>query len=185
MWWDVTPSLFVTRTDHAVPHQVFSSTARLYAGGQARSPSTTPPHALFSYGNVSAAAKPATSVTAQYAAATATWHWNGHYYVRIQDGRPDMLMTGGQVSATNVVVLSVAVSSTAAHDSHGTVVPLPRVIGSGTAWVFRGGTVVKGTWNRPSENAETSLRVGTSTMSLAPGRTWVEILPNSSQPRIS
>jgi hypothetical protein len=185
MWWDVTPSLFVTRSDHAVPHQVFSSTARLYAGGEQRAPSTTPPPAIFSYGNVSAAATPAKSVVAQYAAATATWTWNGHYYVRDQNGHPDLLIDGTQVSSTNVVIMSVAVTNTSAHDSHGTVVPLPLVIGAGTAWIFRGGTVVKGTWSRPSENSETTFKVGSSVMSLAPGRTWVEILPNSTQPRIS
>jgi hypothetical protein len=131
MWWDVTPSLFVTRSDHAVPHQVF------------------------------------------------------HYYVRDQNGHPDLLIDGTQVSSTNVVIMSVAVTNTSAHDSHGTVVPLPLVIGAGTAWIFRGGTVVKGTWSRPSENSETTFKVGSSVMSLAPGRTWVEILPNSTQPRIS
>jgi Protein of unknown function (DUF3048) N-terminal domain len=48
MWWDVTPSLFVIRHDHAVPHQVFGTTAMLYAGGEARSASTTPPPPMFS-----------------------------------------------------------------------------------------------------------------------------------------
>jgi hypothetical protein len=185
MWWDVTPSLFVTRSDHAVPHQVFSSTARLYAGGEARAPSTTPPPAIFSHGSVSAAATKATSVVAHFAAATAAWTWNGSTYLRNQNGHPDLLIDGSQITTTNVVVMSVAVTNTSAHDSHGTVVPLPLVIGSGSAWIFRGGTVVKGTWSRPNENSETTFRVGTSIMSLAPGRTWVEILPNSSQPQIS
>jgi hypothetical protein len=186
MWWDVTPSLFVTRGDHAVPHQVFALTSTLYAGGQARSPSTTPPPAIFGYNAAAPTGAPAAmSVTAQYDAATALWTWDGGKYLRTQNGSADMLMDGTQVSASNVVVLSVSVRSTAAHDSHGSVVPLPVVIGSGTAWVLRNGVVVKGIWNRQGEDAP--LRLLTSAgdvITLSPGRTWVEVLPNSRQPQL-
>jgi Protein of unknown function (DUF3048) N-terminal domain/Protein of unknown function (DUF3048) C-terminal domain len=187
MWWDVTPSLFVIRHDHAVPHQVFGTTAMLYAGGEARSPSTTPPPPIFSYQvAVPTNAVPATTVTAQYSAATAAWTWNGTQYLRNQSGHPDLLIDGSQVTATNVVVMSVAVQNTSAHDSHGTVVPLPVVIGSGQVWVFRNGVVVHGTWSRPNENSPMKL-VTTSgqVIPLMPGRTWVEVLPNSSLPRIN
>ncbi len=186
MWWDVTPSLFVTRTDHKVPHQVFATSSTLYAGGQARKPSSTPPPALFSYGaSPTPGATPATSVTATYPSASALWTWDGSKYLRTQNGKPDMLMDNGQASSTNVVVMSVAVRSTAAHDSHGSVVPLPVVIGTGTVWVFRNGTVVKGVWSRPK--LASPLKLVTSkgeTIKLAPGRTWIEVLPNSSQPAI-
>jgi hypothetical protein len=185
MWWDVTPSLFVVRSDHAVPHQVFATTAMLYAGGQQRSPSTTPPPAIFGYAEKAPDAAPAaTSVTAQYDAATATWNWNGTSYLRTQDGHADMLLDGSQVSAANVVVMSVAVASTSAHDSHGSVVPLPVVIGSGTVWVFRDGVMVKGTWSRPTESSPMKLTASSGQpITLAPGRTWVEVLPNSRQPK--
>ena len=100
MWWDVTPSLFVIRHDHAIPHQVFGTTAMLYAGGEARSPSTTPPPPMFSYQVAPpTAAVPATTVTAQYSAATAAWTWNGTQYLRTQSGHPDLLIDGSQVTA--------------------------------------------------------------------------------------
>ena len=186
MWWDVTPSLFVIRHDHAIPHQVFGTTAMLYAGGEARSPSTTPPPPMFSYSVATpTAAVPATTVTAQYSAATAAWTWNGTQYLRNQSGHADLLIDGAQVTATNVVVMSVGVRNTSAHDSHGTVVPLPVVIGAGQVWVFRNGVVVHGTWNRPTENSPMTLRTSTGqVIALMPGRTWVEVLPNSSLPRI-
>jgi hypothetical protein len=186
MWWDVTPSLFVIRHDHAVPHQVFGTTAMLYAGGEARSPSTTPPPPMFSYQvAVPTNAVPATTVTAQYSAATASWTWNGTQYLRNQSGHADLLIGGAQVSATNVVVMSVGVKNTSAHDSHGTVVPLPVVIGSGQVWVFRNGVVVHGTWSRPTENSPMKLQTTAGqVIPLMPGRTWVEVLPNSSAPRI-
>jgi hypothetical protein len=186
MWWDVTPSLFLIRHDHAVPHQVFGTTAMLYAGGEARSPSTTPPPPMFSYQvEVPTNAVPATTVTAQYSAATAVWTWNGTQYLRNQSGHPDLLIGGAQVTATDVVVMSVGVKNTSAHDSHGTVVPLPVVIGSGQVWVFRNGVVVHGIWSRPTENSPVRLLTTTGqVIPLMPGRTWVEVLPNSSLPRI-
>jgi len=187
MWWDVTPSLFVIRHDHAVPHQVFGTTAMLYAGGEARSPSTTPPPPMFSYQvAVPTNAVPASTVTAQYSAATAAWTWNGTQYLRNQSGHADLLIDGSQVTATNVVVMSVSVRNTSAHDSHGTVVPLPVVIGSGQVWVFRNGVVIHGTWSRPNENSPLKLQTTAGqVIPLMPGRTWVEVLPNSSLPRIN
>jgi hypothetical protein len=186
MWWDVTPSLFVTRTDHKVPHQVFATSSMLYAGGQARKPSTTPPPAVFSYSpSPVSGSTPATSVTASYPSATASWAWDGTKYLRTQNGNPDMLMDNGQVSSSNVVVMSVAVQATSARDSHGSVVPLPMVIGTGTVWVFRNGTVIKGIWNRPKLGSPLKLVTSSgATITLSPGRTWVEVLPNSSQPAI-
>jgi hypothetical protein len=186
MWWDVTPSLFVTRNDHRVPHQVFATSATLYAGGQARKPSSTPPPAVFSYSaSPISGSGPATSVTATYPSASALWTWDGSKYLRTQNGNRDIMMDGGQVSSSNVVVMSVAVQSTGARDSHGSVVPLPKVIGTGTVWVFRNGTVVKGVWSRPKLGSPLKLLTSSGeVIPLAPGRTWVEVLPNSSQPAI-
>ena len=141
---------------------------------------------MFSYQvGVPTAAVPASTVTAQYSAATAAWTWNGTQYLRSQSGHADILIDGSQVTATDVVVMSVGVQNTSAHDSHGTVVPLPVVIGSGQVWVFRNGVVVHGTWSRPTENSPMRLlsSVG-QVIALMPGRTWVEVLPNSSLPRI-
>lgn len=187
MWWDVSPSLFVIRHDHAIPHQVFGTTAMLYAAGEQRSPSKTPPPPMFSYATaIPTGVSAATNITAQYSAATAVWSWNGKQYVRTQSGHPDLLIDGSQVSSTNVVVMSVSVQNTAAHDSHGTVVPLPVVLGSGQVWVFRNGLVEKGTWSRAGENAPMKLQTSTGQIiALAPGRTWVEVLPNSRLPQIS
>jgi Protein of unknown function (DUF3048) N-terminal domain/Protein of unknown function (DUF3048) C-terminal domain len=186
MWWDVTPSLFVTRTDHAVPHQVFANTATLYAGGEARKPSKTPPSAVFTYSTTApTAATKATSITAQYDAATALWTWDGTKYLRTQNGNPDKLMDGGQISSTNVVVMSVSLQATAARDSHGSVVPLPVVTGSGSVWVFRNGVMEKGIWSRPKTTSPMKLLTSSGQIiALAPGRTWVEVLPNSRQPQV-
>ncbi|MGH3525217.1 MAG: DUF3048 domain-containing protein [Mycobacterium sp.] len=186
MWWDVTPSLFVTRTDHAVPHQVFANSATLYAGGESRTPLKTPPTAAFSYSATTpAGAAAATSVTAGYDAATASWTWDGSKYLRTQNGKADVLMDGGQVTSTNVMVMSVSVRGTAARDAHGSVVPLPVMTGSGTVWLFRNGVMQKGIWSRAKQSAPMKLLTSTGqVIALAPGRTWVEVLPNNHQPQV-
>jgi len=52
--------------------------------------------------------------------------------------------------------------------------------GSGRAYVFRGGRMIVGRWNRPTADAVTTFTAkdGT-TIALAPGTTWVELLPAS------
>ncbi|MCL6551102.1 MAG: DUF3048 domain-containing protein [Acidothermus cellulolyticus] len=183
MWWDTTPSLFIVRRDHAVPHQVFASPETLYAAGRQRDPSAGPPRQIFPYSPTPANGRPVSHIVARYAAATAEWSWNGSQYLRTQDGRPDMLLDGRQVSSDNVVILGVTVKATTARDSHGSVVPLPVVIGSGTAWIFRNGMEITGTWNRPTLTAPLSLRdVSGTAIALAPGRTWVELLPTPREP---
>lgn len=183
--WAIMPGPFLTRHDHPIPHQVFAATQSLYAAGQAISASTTPPPPIFSYASAAPAGSPASSVTAPFDSATALWTWNGSAYLRTQNGHPDLLVDSSQVSTTNVVVISVNVVPTAARDAHGSVVPFPVVVGSGAAWVFRNGVEVQGTWSRPSEGAPMRLTTSAgAAIDLAPGRTWVEILPNSRVPRV-
>lgn len=185
IWWDVTPAYFIVRKDHAVPHQVFADTATLYAEGRRRTPAGPPPPIFHYSPTPTSGGIPATTITARFPAASALWTWDGRQYLRTQDGRADMLLDGTQVGTENVVILSVAVRGTSARDSHGSVVPLPVVIGSGKAWVARDGVVVQGTWSRPTLSAPMTLRTaGGEDITLTPGRTWVEILPNTSQPQI-
>jgi hypothetical protein len=54
--------------------------------------------------------------------------------------------------------------------------------GTGPAWVFTGGKVVKGTWTRPDKEKPAKLTNASGhTIKLAPGQTWVE-LPDVSYP---
>ena len=57
-----------------------------------------------------------------------------------------------------------------------------NLVGSGTAWVFTGGKVVKGSWDRPDkEKPAALLDASGSEIELAPGQTWVE-LPKADYP---
>jgi hypothetical protein len=88
---------------------------------------------------------------------------------------------GGQISAANVVVMSVVMyPSPYVEDATGTHENLLVLTGSGPAQVYRNGAVVSGTWVRPSL-AQTTQFVDANhqVITLSPGPTWVELVPTT------
>jgi hypothetical protein len=83
-----------------------------------------------------------------------------------------------QLGFTNVIIQTVSVSSGSTIDRAGERTNDIRVTGDGSAALFRGGRVLRGTWNRPGDGDVTRF-VGTNgeVMKLAPGTTMVELLP--------
>jgi hypothetical protein len=79
-----------------------------------------------------------------------------------------------QLTATNVVVQMVGISS-----EYGNV-PRTLVVGKGTAWISTGGQTVKAKWVKKKRNAMTVFTLkGGEVVTLAPGRTWVELVPTT------
>jgi hypothetical protein len=175
----------VVRTRSA-PYDVFASTSQLYSAGKAAGASMTPPPQIFSYGaappegrTVSHASIPMSGVT------TASWAYSPSQsaYQRSQNGKPVVLSDGSQVTATNLVVLSVSIGHTGIYDAAGHEDPLVVVVGSGSAWVLRDGQLYTGTWSRPSIDSPTQVTDSSgAVIPLRPGRTWVELLPRGNQP---
>jgi hypothetical protein len=91
-----------------------------------------------------------------------------------------VLEDGTQVSAANVVVMQVQVSSGPMVDAAGNHSPEVELTGSGKAYVFRDGRMVIGRWERDTLKDVTTLvsKAGTQ-IALAPGVTWVELLPST------
>lgn len=182
--FDENNALFLRRSDHPAPHNVFNTTPRLYAYFAGVKPGLPAPHPYFTYSPTAPAGTPTSSVTVHFSAATATWRWDGHQYLRTQDGRPDVLMDGSQVSASDVVIMSVGLRDSGVRDSVHSVEPWPVVIGSGPCWVLRNGLRVQGTWSRASLTAPMVLRdAAGQVIALQPGRSWIELEPTSSQPQ--
>jgi hypothetical protein len=81
-------------------------------------------------------------------------------------------LTGAAVTTSNVVVMEVAYRPSAA-DARS---PEAQTIGTGTAYVFSGGTVVQGTWTRRDRLSPVVLTdAAGAPILLTPGRTWVEL----------
>jgi hypothetical protein len=101
-------------------------------------------------------------------------------YLRWHGTVPHTLSDGTQVSAKNVVVQVVKIEMTDITDVNGVRSPEVVSIGSGRAYVFRNGRIIQGTWSRPSLSAQTRFVDGRGqVIPLAPGTTWVELLPDT------
>lgn len=168
------------------PHNVYSSTQTILAAGLARSHGLTAPKPLFAYGDISPLAHPATSVSMTWPAASAAWAWTGKAWARTQNGTADVLTDGTRVSATNVIVMSINIGSTGIRDVAGNASPLDITIGTNRVWVFRNGQVISGTWRRTAISRPLQLLDARGhVIALAPGKTWVELLPKPRLPKIA
>ncbi|HEX9236983.1 MAG TPA: DUF3048 C-terminal domain-containing protein, partial [Actinomycetota bacterium] len=110
------------------------------------------------------------------------WRWNSGQkaWLRFHGTVPHTYSNGVQVNAKNVVVQLVKVENTDIHDVNGVVSPEAVTVGSGTAYVFRNGRMIKGTWHRRSlDDITTFVDHAGHVIPLAPGNTWVELLPNT------
>jgi Protein of unknown function (DUF3048) N-terminal domain/Protein of unknown function (DUF3048) C-terminal domain len=177
---------FWRRADHPEPDNLFSSAGKLYAAAQAQvrhGKSRRGPSRIFSYRTAPVKGATTRHAVIPFPAATAAWTWNGHQYLRGQDGRPDMLMSGARVSAANVVVMGVRIVGTGIFETNGDEDPLPVTVGSGPCWVLRNGVRVNGTWRRAAISAPLRLLdKHRHVIGLAPGRTWVELMPRTEVP---
>lgn len=171
----------------SAPHDVYSTSAKLWKA--AGDPEDAPP-ALFTYSDawegrsrrVTVAHLPYSSASDVYW----TWRRSKDEWFRAHGEMPHTLESGEQVSATNVVIQFVQVTDSHIIDAAGNPSPLVRLTGSGKAYVLRDGEVIVGRWNRRTLNDLTTFvtRDGEE-ISLAPGRTWVQLLPSSVEVELS
>jgi hypothetical protein len=176
---DVEGGVFHRDDSRPAPHNVFASSNELIKAGLAKRKNLHAPRTMFSFGPLSRGAKNAHSFSLKWPDSTASWTFSGGHWLRTQGGSPDRGAGGQQLSAANVVVMSITIGSTGLHDVLGNVSPLDITVGSHPVWVFRNGKVIKGTWHRPKVTSRIILSQGKTPIKLAPGRTWVELLPTS------
>ena len=94
-------------------------------------------------------------------------------FLRNQSGKADLDSAGAQLSATNVVVVRVSVTN----DFN---VPRTEMIGSGEAWISTGGGTVHASWSKGSATDPIRLVDDQGvTVRLAPGNTWIELVPTA------
>jgi hypothetical protein len=164
----------------AAPHDLFTTTDALWRAGRSREGAPDP---LFTYAETwDGAAKRIRSVHLPYSGVSDVyWHWNGGKaaWLRSHGDVPHVLEGDERVSAANVVIQVVSVTDSDFLDSAGNPSPEVDLTGSGKAYVLRDGEVIRGRWKRESLHDVTTFvtKEGTE-IALAPGRTWVELLPS-------
>jgi hypothetical protein len=195
------PLTVVTADNHPEQYVRLGSNAphNLYANvGNLASVSTThaAPSPLFTYLPAGqrfwgAGAGAASQVSFSFPAASVGWAWSAAAgkWERTQDGTPDLLSSGQQISATNLVIYSTRYIVSGIASGEGVPdAPIPEGIltGTGPVWVFSGGRVVQGTWKRASlTSVATYTDSAGAPIALAPGNTWVELTPAGTVPSIT
>ena len=110
-----------------------------------------------------------------------TWSAPDARWVRAENATPSVEADGTPMRATNVVVVRVDVVNTSATDPAGNPVPETLLQGRGEALVATGGRTLPVTWvkNGPADRLVLVDAAG-NRVGLAPGNTWVELVPNGS-----
>jgi hypothetical protein len=180
---DVPASVAWRISSRQEPDNLYTSTQSLY-GVYPKLKTPPPPQFTYSAKPVSAAT-PASSISIDFSYGTEpVWEWNAQkgLWMHTYSGTPDVdALTGQQVSTTNIVVQIVKYKIGPYIESTGGTGDVEsEMIGSGPGYVLRNGTVVKVTWHRSNEISQTTYTDAEGQkVSLAPGRTWVEIDPNT------
>lgn len=155
------------------PHNLFSSTDALRrAGGTSggappelftiRRPGTELP-------NVTSAS---TGVSVNYENTTASYTWNGSGWARSQDGR-QTVDTAGVRTAPETVIVQFTPYGVSPADRNS---PEANTVGSGRAWIFTEGVLIRGSWSKPNAGDVTLYRDSEGNeIQLLPGRVWVEL----------
>ncbi len=180
------PLTIVTENDTAVmyrrsfrsaPHNLYTSTAGLFSRAPAGSGAPPPfgpflkPGENFHGPGIMAVASlhlvPAPAVVADY-----DWDAAGGTWLRSTDGRPHVL-EDGRIGPTTVIVQFTPYVTFIDDEK----VMYPEVVGSGDAWVFASGSLVQGTWSKPTADAVTTFtNADGAPIVLPPGQTWVHLV---------
>ena len=178
---DLQPGAFFRKAGRSAPQNVYGRTGELRSGAGSAGDAQPAPAPLFAYGPAPAGSAPvAAAALVIGGASTSRWTWQGSSWARSEQGRPHLLSDGAQITATNLVVLHVKVTGSGIRDAAGNEDPYVLATGSGTVEFLRDGALQRGTWSRPSL-ADPYVFLGDAgqPMTLAPGRTWVELVPTA------
>ncbi len=168
--------LFWRADDRPGPHDVI-----LAAGEAVRRHADLPaPAVQFAYGTQDPlahvpGATPTSRIDAVFSDARyPSWEWDAasSTWLRSQEGAPDVEASGDRVRATNVVTMRVDIDWSLGE------VPRTVLVGEGEVWVSAAGRTAHGRWAKPARESPIALTADDGApLRLAPGTTWVELVP--------
>jgi Protein of unknown function (DUF3048) N-terminal domain/Protein of unknown function (DUF3048) C-terminal domain len=165
------------------PYDTYASTAALWGLQPSQ---MTPPAPVFTYGAAVPVGRPATTISIPFSSSSdVTWNYDAttKQYLRFYGSMPDMLSDGVQNSAANVIVQFVQITygPWLENDLGGLEVQANLYQDAGgQAEIFRNGVEVTGTWQRDALGQATEFMSSSGVaIALQPGRTWVELVPNT------
>ncbi|PYF99575.1 Protein of unknown function [Georgenia satyanarayanai] len=173
---------FFRSADRRAPHNLYGRLPELLTQAEA----AEPPPEQFSFaadGEEATAVlegEPATALRLSFPQTSPGWTWDGgaDRWLRDEAGEPATSVAGDVLGAENVVVMRVEVVASEGRDQSGDAVPETVMTGTGEALVASGGRVVPATWSKAALGEPVTLTTAAGDdVALAPGTTWVELVP--------
>jgi hypothetical protein len=195
----------------SAPHNLYGSTVLMREEADRRGYADEAPAApIFNFGEPTEGTPGATDITLDWSdRPEVRWEWTGTEYVRFNgdiphnwlalpsDDEDDSTETSTtedgsaeetpevlehQIATDTIVVVTATKYWASSSSGAGSAVPALDTVGSGDAYVFYGGVVVEGSWQRDSvdERFELTLDDG-SPIVIPAGRLWISVFPNSQQ----
>ena len=175
------PQAYEQISSRVSPDSTYTSTSALYKVFH----NETPPGPIFKYtARLPAGARPMASVGINFSYGTdVLWKWDGasrswlHFYG--SGSTPDIdTLDNKQVSTTNIVIQVVHYTLGPYAESPGGSGDVQSIMtGTGTGYVLRDGEMIPVIWHRPTlRDPTTYTTTSGKPVGLAPGRTWVELL---------
>jgi hypothetical protein len=131
----------------------------------------------FRFGAAPGTSTPGVSFAVHYPGALIAGSYAAGSYTIARNGST-LLTDDVPTTTTNVLLQDVSVYTTPLVDHLGNHTPFSVTVGTGQAMLLRGGHTYAGTWSRPSMTGPTTWRTTTgAALALAPGRTWVVLVP--------
>ena len=170
--YDAASSLYWRSTSRRAPHNLFSATDRLWGKYPERDEIPTAPFVFRTVlDGLHPSAEPVTGVFVDFGHAEIDYAWNGEGWERTHNGDAHSDSDGIRVAPPNVVIQFTTYGTSSA-DARS---PEAETVGSGEAWVFTDGHVVRGRWERPDKFRPAVLVADGRPIRLTPGRTWVAL----------
>ena len=167
------------------PHNVYGSLETFLE--QADSEHSRPPGAQFAFthqaGRSTAELDGETAEQVDLALAPGvapSWTWDTERgrWLRSENGRPSFSADEERLSATNVVVIPVTSFDSGFNAQQGAPVPDLRLEGAGEGLLASGGKRIPVTWSKAERDEPLVLTAPDGSVALlAPGNTWVELVP--------
>jgi hypothetical protein len=176
--YDIAVDAYERDPNRSAPHDLYTNTPDLWKAAKL----FKTPDPVFTYGDLADHPKNAGFAHLDFSGSSDVyWRWDKktQMWLRFHGTEPHMLEGDVQVSAKNVVVQIVKTQLTGTIDAAGNPSPEAITVGSGKAYVFRGGKMIVGIWVRQGTDDTTVFKTKSGdTIDLAPGRTWVELYPD-------
>ncbi len=169
----------------SAPQNLYTSTLAIRELADSKGWDDENPGNLFAFGEPTEGIDTAEVVTIEFSdAPPAQWEFDGEQYLRSNGNTPHEWVTRdgerGRVAFETIVALKARRYIASDPSGEGSSVPAMDTVGKGEAFVFFGGEVVKGTWERGSDSDPFYLTTPDGAeIVMPPGRIWISIVPDT------